>query len=130
MDGGEALTVFAGIGCRAQTPASEIVAVVREACARLQRGADALAAPAFKAAEAGLSEAARLLGLRLVLVDQAALIAAQALCVTHSAASAHATGVASVAEGSALAAAGPGARLILPRITHARATCALAETAP
>jgi cobalt-precorrin 5A hydrolase len=39
------------------------------------------------------------------------------------------TGLASVAEAAALAAAGPDSRLLLPRISGARATCALAISA-
>ena len=122
--------VIAGIGCRSRCPADEIVAVVRDAGLRAGRAADALAAPAFKSGEAGLHAAAELLGLGLILVGPEALAAAQAACVTRSRIAAQATGVASVAEGSALAAAGPGARLILPRIASTRATCALAETMP
>jgi cobalamin biosynthesis protein CbiG len=49
--------------------------------------------------------------------------------VTGSAIAQRATGTGSVAEGSALAAAGAGSQLILPRIACARATCALAEVA-
>ena len=122
--------VIAGIGCRRDTPAAEIVAVVRQACASAGRAADALAAPDFKAAEAGLHEAADQLGVRLMLVASADLLAAQPRCVTHSARAESATGVASVAEGSALAAAGPSSRLLLARIAGAGATCALAECEP
>lgn len=52
--------------------------------------------------------------------------------LTSSAASLDARGTGSVAEAAALAAAGPGARLLGPRVVSAdgRATCALAEVAP
>ena len=65
----------------------------------------------------------------VLLVADAALAAAQPGCVTRSAAAERVVGVGSVAEGSALAAAGPGGTLLLPRIASARATCALAEAA-
>ncbi len=125
--------VIAGIGCRANCPAGEIVVLVQEACARAGSRPAALAAPAFKRGEPGLREAAHLLAVPLLLVEPAALAAAQPRCPTRSEAAARATGVASVAEGSALAAAGAGGRLLLPRIAGARATCALAaaeEAAP
>jgi len=93
------------------------------------RAVRVLAAPEFKRDEAGLHEAARLLGVPLILVGAAELADAQPRCVTHSAIAERATGAGSVAEGSALAAAGVGSMLILPRIAGARATCALAVAA-
>jgi len=120
-------TVIAGIGMRRDCPADEIVALVRRAAAG--RDVAALAAPAFKRDEPGLHAAAAELGVAVLLVTGAALAVAQAGCVTRSAVAARSVGVASVAEGSALAAAGPGARLVLARIAGERATCALAEAA-
>ena len=124
MGGDEAM--IAGIGCRRDCPAEEIVALVRAAAARGGGAVTALAAPAAKAEEAGLRAAAATLGVKLLLVTRDALADAQAGCVTHSARAEAVLGAASVAEGCALAAAGPGARLVLPRIASARATCALA----
>jgi cobalt-precorrin 5A hydrolase len=118
--------IVAGIGCRGGCPADDIVAVVRAACQQAGQRADVLAAPAFKAREAGLLEAATVLGLELILVSAPDLARAQSRCVTRSAVAEASTGVASVAEGSAIAAAGEGGRLILPRIAQTRATCALA----
>lgn len=117
--------IVAGVGCRRGCSGAEIAGLVRDALAGRQ--AAALAAPAFKQDEAGLHEAARLLGLGLRLVREPALAAAQNGCMTRSARVRQATGLASVAEASALAVAGSGSRLILPRIASARATCALAE---
>ena len=119
--------VIAGVGLRRLCPAAEIVALVRRASFLSGRTVDALAAPAFKAGEPGLGAAATELGLALLLVDDEALAAAQSRCVTRSATASRAVGVASVAEGSALAAGGDGARLLLPRIAGPRVTCALAE---
>jgi cobalt-precorrin 5A hydrolase len=118
--------VIAGIGCRAGCSAAEVVALVAAASASAGRAASALAAPEFKRDEAGLHEAARLLDLPLLLVDREALVAAQPGCSTRSETAERRVGVASVAEGCALAAAGHGGRLILARIAGPRATCALA----
>lgn len=122
--------MIAGIGCRRGCSAEDILHALHVACADAGRRAAALAAPAFKADEPGLREASRLLGLPLILVDAAPLSAAQARCVTRSPRAERATGVASVAEGSALAAVGAGGRLLLPRVIGGAATCALAEKAP
>ncbi len=115
--------IVAGIGCRRGCAAEAIVALVRRAEA-LAEPAEALAAPAFKRDEPGLHEAAARLGLPLVFVDDAVLAAAQGQCVTRSAAAERATGFASVAEAAAL---GAGGKLLLPRLTGAGVTCALAR---
>ncbi|MDA8249998.1 MAG: cobalamin biosynthesis protein [Rhodospirillales bacterium] len=118
--------MIAGIGCRRDCPAEDIVALVRAAEAASGAAVMALAAPAAKAGEAGLHAAAAVLGVKMLWVDREALLAAQARCVTRSACAERTLGVASVAEGCALAAAGEGARLALARIASPRATCALA----
>ena len=118
--------MIAGIGCRRACPAEEIIALVRAAEAASGARVTALAAPVAKASEAGLQEAAVALGVPLLLVEQEALVAAQARCVTRSACAERALGVASVAVGRALAGAGEGGRLVLARIASGRATCALA----
>ena len=125
--GGDEVRLIAGLGMRAGCPAGEIVALVRQASAASGRPVAAVAAPAFKRDEAGLAQAVATLAVELILVEDDALTAAQAECVTHSAAAARAVGVGSVAEGCALAAGGAGSRLVLARIAGARATCALAE---
>ena len=117
--------VIAGLGFRAGCAAGEVLAVVAEASARAGCGVDALAVPEFKPAEA-VREAARVLAVPLLLVGRAALLGAQGRCLTRSAAAEKATGFASVAEGCALAASGA-QTLLLARVAHARATCALAE---
>ena len=116
--------IVAGVGCRRGCPAGDIVALVQLAQDRAGCVAEVLAAPDFKQDEAGLHEAARLLGLRLLFVSGSALDAAQGQCPTRSAAAEHHTGRASVAEGAALAASG--GALLLPRISNGCATCALA----
>ena len=118
--------VIAGIGCRRYCPAEDILSVVRRACAETGVFAGGLAAAEFKAHEPGLRAAAQHLGLPLFLVDTVALSAAQERCMTRSARAVQAIGIASIAEGCALAAAGPDSRLLLPRIAFGAATCALA----
>jgi len=121
--------LIAGIGCRRNVATDDIIGLVRQALADAGGGGalTALAAPRFKEDEPALREAAATLGVGLTLVEDAALEAAQPRCVTHSACAERSAGVASVAEGAALAAAGPEGVLVLPRISNARATCALAR---
>lgn len=122
--------IVAGIGCRKGCGADEIVALIREAVARAGIANcrfTALAAPAFKTGESGPRDAAERLGLPLLLIDETAMKAAEPRCVTRSEAALEATGFSSVAEAAALAAAGPRARLVQPRINSAMATCALAD---
>jgi cobalt-precorrin 5A hydrolase len=119
--------VIAGIGCRRGADAAAILCAVALACARAACQADALASPLFKSKEAGLVAAAQRLGVELIFVDDASLAAAEPRCATRSARAERATGFASVAEASALAAAGPEGRLLVPRIAAGTATCALAE---
>lgn len=121
------LRVIAGLGYRRGCAAEALTQVVRDASAQAGCAVHALAAPAFKADEPGLREAADALALPLILVPRGALHGAQGRCLTRSETVRAATGLASVAEACALAAAGEQSRLILPRIAHAGATCALAE---
>ena len=122
--------VIAGVGCRRGCSAEDIVSALHRACAQTGRQADVLAFPAFKSNEPGLHEAARRLDLPFILVDAIALSAAQDHCVTYSPRAKRTVGVGSVAEGCAFAAAGPGGRLLLARITGGAATCVLAEEPP
>ncbi|WP_353859809.1 cobalamin biosynthesis protein [Azospirillum formosense] len=123
--------IAAGIGCRAGCPGAEIAGLIRAAFdeAALDEAARRsvqLAAPMRKRNESGMAEAARLLALPLQFVDDSALAAVQNRVQTRSARVEAAVGVASVAEAAALAAAGPGSTLLLPRRSTPRATCALA----
>ncbi|MFD1160189.1 cobalamin biosynthesis protein [Roseovarius aestuarii] len=70
---------------------------------------------------------AKTLGAEIISVDSTLLTAQQT--TTQSAASQAAHGTGSVAEAAALAAAGPGAKLLAPRAISGdrKATCALAE---
>lgn len=121
--------IVAGIGCRPGCPGTDIVAAVRACMAMATREADALAVPYFRAGLPAVAEAADILMLPLVSVPHGALADAQARCRTRSEAALRATGIASVAEGAALAAAGPDAVLLQPRVVRGGATCALAGDA-
>ena len=115
--------IVAGVGFRTRCTAEELAALVRTA----GHPVSLLSAPVRKRAAAALG-AATLLGLPVVLIDDDELAAVQHACLTRSAVAARATGHASVAEACALAAAGPGARLVLPRIACPVATCAVAAS--
>jgi cobalt-precorrin 5A hydrolase len=122
--------IVAGIGCRKGAQAADIEAAVAAAFARAGLATSALrliATTAAKRGEPGIAAAAAAIGVPLVLVAQDDLAAAGARAVTRSARVLARAGVPSVAEAAALAAAGPAARLIAPRIAVGPATCALAE---
>jgi cobalt-precorrin 5A hydrolase len=127
---GEAMMV-AGVGCRRGTSASAIEKVIAAALARagLASGTiDAIATADVKRDEPGIAEAAAALGIRLVLIPQADLERAGSRAATQSQRVMDLVGVPSVAEAAALAAGGPAARLLLPRIAIGPATCALATS--
>lgn len=116
--------IVAGFGFRKSVPLSSL----RAALALARQGqppVDALATPADKGPV--LTPLAEALGLPLIAVTPEALAAAPTR--TCSGASLSTRGTGSVAEASALAAAGAGARLVTPRhISPDRmATCAIAE---
>ncbi len=122
--------IVVGIGCRRGSPAERIGAAIGEALARTGLPADridALAAPEFKADEAGIAAAAAALGLPLRLVARSRLEAVQQLCATRTAAAERATGLGAVAEAAALAACGRNPVLVLARIALGGVTCAVAR---
>jgi cobalt-precorrin 5A hydrolase len=116
----------AGIGCRSACQADELVALVQRAMREASVTLHILAAPSRRADLACVRQAAQRLGLDVRPVSEDSLMAQQGACVTHSARALGLTGLGSVAEAAALAAAGEGARLLLPRIQSAWATCAIA----
>jgi cobalamin biosynthesis protein CbiG len=125
--------IVAGVGCRRGAASEDVLATIAEALAAAGRTGTSparLATNAAKSAEPGLRAAAVALGATLAVPLEAALQAAAPHCLTHSGASLAATGLPSLAEAAALAAAGPGARLLGPRLTARGVTCALAEAQP
>jgi cobalt-precorrin 5A hydrolase len=122
--------IVAGVGCRAGASAREVEAAIAAALDRAGLDASALdmiATSAAKATEPGIAEAASGRGVKLVVVAQGAFQAAGARTVTRSERVLKLTGAPSVSEAAAVAAAGPNARLVLPRVADGPATCALAS---
>jgi cobalt-precorrin 5A hydrolase len=127
---GEAVIV-AGVGCRKGAAATDIEAAISAALERCGVATEALgliATSMAKGAEAGIVTAASALGVPVVLVSQGALEDAGHRTATKSERVLLRTGVPSLAEAAALAAAGPAARLIAPRVAVGPATCALAQS--
>lgn len=127
--------IVAGIGCRRGATAADIEAAIRAAfaCAGIRTGElNAIATSKAKDAEPGIATAASTFGVAIMLVPDAELKAAGARVATRSDRVLALTGVPSLAEAAALAAAGPSARLIASRLVVGAATCALASsgTAP
>lgn len=133
MAGGEIMSTryAAGIGARRGVAAQVVVDLVREVAAR--HGAPlsrlSLCTLESKADEAGLHEAAAMLGVDLIFLPLASLKARKGAALTHSPRVQAMLGVGSVAEAAALVGAGPGSRLLAPRVTTPYAACALAESA-
>lgn len=119
-----------GLGCRKGCAPEAIVALVRDALAQagVDGGEPGLFTVADKQGEPGLAEAAAMLELPLAFLPREALAACAEGCATRSPRVEAVFGVPSVAEAAALAGAGPGARLVLPRIAAAGATCAVAAS--
>ncbi|MGF9565871.1 cobalamin biosynthesis protein [Neorhizobium sp. JUb45] len=129
--------IVAGIGCRKDTPTATILSVLAETLEQTGfpgRTPDMLATGTIKADEAGIIEAAKKLGVPLVVVEQAALEAAASRTLTVSQVSLTYAGSPSLCEASALAAAGETAVLAAPRFVRDGVTCAIAvanaETGP
>ena len=123
--------LVAGLGCRRGVAVEALyglVAMALHQAGQLQRDLALLAVPAFKE-RSGFDLVAQRFGVPLVLVETADLEAMQRACLTHSSVAEQAVGLGSVAEAAALAAAGPGARLLGPRIACDGATCAIARKA-
>ena len=125
--------IVAGVGCKRGAAAPDIEAAIHAALTRAGIAASALdviATIAAKHGEAGIEAAAAKLGVAVVVVSDAELEAAGDRTVTRSERVLALMGVPSVAEAAALAAAGPSARLISPRLVIGSATCALAASEP
>jgi len=126
-----------GVGCRSGIGADDIVALVRRAIERAaaagrvtetpgRAGRAALFTAVEKQGEAGLREAAVQLAMPLVFLPQAALVGFADKAETRSERVVQLFGVPSLAETAALAGAGLGAELIVPRLSAGGVTCAIA----
>ena len=124
--------ITAGIGLRPGTSEADILDCLRQTlrAARLEPNAiHRLATLASRRDELGLAAVAQAHDLTLIAIPDEALAGFEAACATRSTRISGLYGVGSVPEAAALAAAGPGATLIQPRIATARVTCALARSA-
>lgn len=117
-----------GLGCRRGASCDAIVALARDAMAHLPDGTrpDGLFTLADKHDEAGLAEAARVLGLPLAFLDRAvlALVAGEARSCSRRVEEMF--GLPGIAETAALAGAGQGAVLLVSRLASDTVTCAIA----
>lgn len=119
-----------GIGCRAGCPADAIARLVTRALAAAPSGdVAALFTAVEKQGEPGIAAAAASLSLPVVYLPRTALEAASPGARTRSERVVALFGVPSVAETAALAGAGPGAVLVVPRMAAEGATCAIARPA-
>lgn len=130
MGGEQALYAMIVVGLGWQKAA--LLSHAREAVSRsLHRvgikAPDYIAVPAFKRGDALPQEVACMWGAGVLWVDEADLQQMQPFCQTFSATVGSHVGVASVAEACALAGAGDGAHLRLPRQVFCGVTCAVAE---
>jgi cobalt-precorrin 5A hydrolase len=117
-----------GIGCRAGASAANIAALVQRTLSHAQL--DGAGAHLFsidtKRDEIGLIKAARLLAMPIAFLSRDALAARASDAVTRSDRIAALHHLPSIAETAALAGAGPGSRLVLPRVSDGAVTCAVA----
>jgi cobalt-precorrin 5A hydrolase len=117
-----------GVGCRAGCPADAIATLVRRALAAVgNEGPAALFTSVDKQGEAGIAAAAAALAMPVVYLPRSALEAAAPRAETRSERVVALFGVPSVAETAALAGAGPGSALVVPRMAADGATCAIAR---
>jgi cobalt-precorrin 5A hydrolase len=125
----EETMIVAGVGCRRGTSSEEIVSLIFAALARFgiaRERLDAIATEASKADEHGIAGAARCLSMRLIRCPLADLDGVADKVVTRSMRVQALKGVPSIAEASALVAAGHNARLLGARMAADKATCAIA----
>jgi len=123
--------IVAGIGCRKGASGQEIDAAIEAALGVAGYAPDRLSAIATsdgKGSEAGIIEAAAGRGVQLVLVKPGELEAAGPRTQSSSPRVKELFGIPSVAEAAALAACGPEATLVVPRLVVGPATCAIAAT--
>jgi cobalt-precorrin 5A hydrolase len=121
--------IVAGIGCKRGTSSEEIVSLISAVLATHDIGReklDAIATETLKADETGIADAAQQLSVRLVRCPLLDLDGLADKVITRSSRVQAIKGVPSIAEASALLAAGHNARLLGARVAAANATCAIA----
>ncbi len=127
--GGDEIMIAIGIGCRRGAATAQVLDILREVLSRIGAGADdvTLFSVEDKRDEAGLAAAAAALQLPLTFLPRAVLRDVAAHVENPSRHAEAALGLASVSEAAALAGAGHGAVLILPRIVGDGVTGAAAR---
>ena len=129
------LRLVIGVGFRKACSAETLAALIRRSLASAaadhpwSAGRPAILATIAEKDRPPLREAAAGLGLDVVLLPKSALLATDDRITVASEIAKACLGIPSVAEAAALAAAGPGSRLIVTRISVADATCAVAVPA-
>jgi cobalt-precorrin 5A hydrolase len=126
---GEQAMIVVGIGCKRETMSEDIVSLILAALASFgipSEKLDAIATETSKADEGGIADAARSLSVRLVRCSLSDLDQVADKTVTHSSRVQALKGVPSIAEASALVAAGRNARLLGARVASEKVTCAIA----
>ncbi len=117
-----------GLGCRKNCPPEPIVALIEQGLAQLGERSKpiGLFSHADKQGEEGLLAAASALGLPIAFLPKARLEAVADQAVTRSDKVQALFGLPSLAETAALAGAGTGARLIVPRLSGQGVSLAIA----
>lgn len=128
-DGRRGARLAVGLGFRKAATAETLAALVGDALARLPGDVAGLPVTLATIAEKdrpALRAAAGRLGIPVAILPKSALAGTDDRITVASEAARACLGIPSVAEAAALAAAGPGARLVVARIAVADATCAIA----
>jgi cobalt-precorrin 5A hydrolase len=126
---GEEAMIVAGIGCRRGAPSDDVVSLILAALSNFgiaHDGLSVIATETLKADEQGIANAARRLSVPLVRCPVSDLGRVTDRVITHSLRVQAIKGVPSIAEASALVAAGHNARLLGARIVANNITCAIA----
>ncbi len=121
--------IVAGIGCRKGVTEAEVRAAIEAALDSHGLDAGTLAGIAVaeqKSEEPAIHAAAQALGLVVLVIGREAAERAGGRTLSRSAASLAATGLPTASEAAALAALGPAAKLLGPRVAVGPVTCALA----
>ena len=121
--------IIAGIGCGSETSSEDIVSLISVALSNYGLAPESLTAIATetsKAGQRGIEGAARSLSLPIVRCPVAELGRVAGQVLTRSLRVQEIKGVPSIAEASALVAAGSNARLLGARVAANKVTCAIA----
>lgn len=121
--------IVAGIGCGRDASSEDIVSLIFLALSNFgiaQEDLTAIATETSKADQRGIANAARVLSIPILRCPVADLGRVAHQVLTRSSRVQELKGVPSIAEASALVAAGPNARLLGARVAANKVTCAIA----